>query len=73
MIFLAVPFVFGSLRSITIGQRILIGALLGIGFYMMNQIMGNVGLVYEFNPLLSAFLPPLLCLSGAIILMRRAI
>jgi lipopolysaccharide export system permease protein len=73
LIFLAVPFVFGSLRSITIGQRILIGALLGIGFYMVNQIMGNVGLVYEFNPLLSAFLPPLLCLSGAIILMRRAI
>ncbi|MEZ5671958.1 MAG: LPS export ABC transporter permease LptG [Thiotrichaceae bacterium] len=73
MIFLAVPFVFGSLRSVTIGQRILTGALIGISFYMMNQIIGNIGLVYEFNPLLSAFLPPLLCLSVAIALMRRAI
>jgi lipopolysaccharide export system permease protein len=73
MIFLAVPFVFGSLRSVTIGQRILMGALLGIGFYMTNQIAGNMGLVYEFNPLLSAFLPPLLCLGVAIFLMRRVI
>ncbi len=73
MIFLAVPFVFGSLRSVAIGQRILIGALLGVGFYMMNQIMGNVGLVYEFNPLISALFPPILCLSVATILMRRII
>lgn len=71
MIFLAVPFVFGSLRSVAIGQRILIGALLGVGFYMINQIMGNVGLVYEFNPLISALFPPILCLSVAMILMRR--
>lgn len=73
MIFLAVPFVFGSLRSVAIGQRILIGALLGVGFYMINQIMGNVGLVYEFNPLISALFPPILCLSVAMILMRRII
>jgi lipopolysaccharide export system permease protein len=73
MIFLAVPFVFGSLRSVAIGQRILVGALLGVGFYMANQIMGNIGLVYEFSPLISALLPPIFCLGIATIMMRRLI
>ncbi|OQW93566.1 MAG: hypothetical protein BWK79_10415, partial [Beggiatoa sp. IS2] len=58
MVLLAVPFIFGSLRNVTIGQRILVGALWGIGFFMLNQIITHFGLVYHVSPLLSAFLPP---------------
>jgi len=73
MISLAVPFVFGQLRSISIWQRISVGALLGIGFHMFNQMVGNIGLVYKINPIFSAFLPALLFLILAILLMRRVI
>jgi lipopolysaccharide export system permease protein len=73
MIFTAIPFVFGSLRSISIGQRILVGALLGIGFYMLNQMVSNFALVYEINPLISALLPPVIFLGLAILLLRRII
>jgi len=73
MIFLAIPFVFGSLRSVSIGQRILVGALLGIGFYMLNQISSYIGLVYELHPAMSALLSPVIFLITAIILMRRTI
>jgi len=44
---------------------------LGIGFYMLNQTVGNVGLVYDLPPLLSAFAPALLFLLLALGLMRR--
>lgn len=71
MVFAALPFVFGSLRSVAVGQRILIGVLVGIGFYLVNQIASYLGLVYEFNPLYSAMLPTLLLLAGAVYLMRR--
>ncbi len=71
MLILAIPFVFGSLRSITIGQRLLIGALFGVGFYMLNQVAGNLGLVYEFPPMLSALMPPLIFLGIALLLTRR--
>lgn len=73
MIFLAIPFVFGQLRSVSIGQRILVGALLGISFHMFNQTVGNIGLVYQFNPLISAFFPPSIFLILAMVLMRRVI
>jgi lipopolysaccharide export system permease protein len=73
MIFLAIPFVFGSLRSVSGGQRFLVGALIGVGFHMLNQTTNNLGLVYDINPALSAFLPPIVFLVIAIIMMRRVV
>jgi lipopolysaccharide export system permease protein len=73
MIFLAIPFVFGSLRSVSVGQRVLVGALLGIGFHMLNQVTGSIGLVYGIYPVISALLPPMLFLVMAVVLMRRVI
>lgn len=71
MVFAALPFVFGPLRSVGVGQRMLIGVLVGIGFYLFNQTVSYVGLVYEFNPVVSAALPTALLLAGAIYMMRR--
>ncbi len=71
MVFLAIPFVFGSLRTVSIGQRILMGVLMGIGFYLADQAFSYAGLVYRFNPALSAVLPTALFLVLAIVLLRR--
>jgi lipopolysaccharide export system permease protein len=73
MMCIAIPFIFGSLRTVSIGQRILVGALIGIGFYMFNQTMGSVGLVYELNPMLSALFAPVLFSGVALWMMRRVI
>jgi len=40
MIFLSIPFVFGPLRSVSIGVRIVTGAVVGFGFYLLNQFFG---------------------------------
>lgn len=60
MVLLAVPFVVGSLRSVSVGQRIMTGSLLGIGFYLFNAIFNRVGIVYDIPPLLSASVPTLI-------------
>jgi lipopolysaccharide export system permease protein len=73
MIFLAIPFVFGSLRTVSIGQRVLVGAMLGILFHMLNQASGNIGLVYGISPIISALLPAIWFSLLAIVLMRRVI
>jgi lipopolysaccharide export system permease protein len=57
MMLLAVPFVFGPLRSTTRGLRMLVGILFGFGFYILNQFFGPISVVYQFPPLLAAFLP----------------
>lgn len=60
MLLLAIPFVFGSMRSVGIGQRIMVGALIGIGFYLFNAIFSRIGVVYAIPPLISAALPTVL-------------
>jgi lipopolysaccharide export system permease protein len=71
MMFLAIPFVFGPLRSVGVGHRVLVGALVGIGFYLANQMFAYVGIVYNFNPVLSAILPAGFALVVAYWMLRR--
>jgi lipopolysaccharide export system permease protein len=71
MILLAVPFIFGPLRSATMGLRMLAGAVVGIGFYMLNQFAGPIGMVFEFPALPAACLPTLVVTGlGAFLLVR---
>ena len=63
MSLLAVPFVLGSVRTMSIGQRVAIGGSIGVVFYLSEQISGNVALLNEFNPALAAFAPDILLLT----------
>ena len=71
MIFLAVPFVFGPLRSVGVGQRIFVGTLFGIAYYLIDQTTGHVGVVYGLTPLMSVLAAPAAFLTVAIVLVRR--
>lgn len=71
MVFLAIPFVFGPLRSVGVGVRILVGTLVGISFYVVHQMSSYVGLVFHVNPALSAMLPTLVFFVASLLMMRR--
>lgn len=71
MLFLAVPFVFGSLRSVGAGQRLLVGVMVGIGFQLLAQTLSHIGQVYGVPPLASAFAPILLFLGVGVWALRR--
>ncbi len=71
MMLLAVPFVMGSLRSVGIGQRILVGTLIGLGFHLLNQMSNYVGLVFGFNAMMSALAPTVIVSVMALLLIRR--
>ena len=71
MVLIAAPFVFGPQRSGSAGRQILIGALLGIVFLLVQQITGYLGLLLDFNPAFSALAPSLALLAlGAWLLAR---
>lgn len=71
MLLLALPFVFGSIRSVPVSQRVLVGTLLGIGFQILSRSLGHLGQVFDLNPLFAAALPLLLFAGLAVYLMRR--
>ncbi len=71
MVFLAVPFVFGVLRSVGIGQRIFAGSLLGLAFFLLNKVLGHMAVVYSLNPLFAAAVPGLVFLAIGFWFVRR--
>jgi len=71
MLFLGVPFVFGSLRTIGIGQRLFSGMLLGSVFFLLNRLLAYVAVVYHVNPLLAAALPAVAFLVAGAVFLRR--
>lgn len=71
MLVVAMPFVFGPQRSAGTGQRLLIGLMLGLAFFLINYILGNVVLLYGFPPLVGASLPTLLFLAGGFYALHR--
>ncbi len=54
---LAVPFVFGPLRSTGAGSRTAIGIVIGIAYFLVNRTLENSGDVYGLSPLLVAWGP----------------
>ena len=67
LVFCAMPFAFGSVRSGGLGRRVFIGILLAIGWYFLQRVITNMGMVYGVSALLANLLPPLLLviLAGA--------
>ena len=57
MMMLAIPFVFVSARSGTLGVRILVGVIVSMGFYLFSQLSGQFSIVYRVPAWIGAFLP----------------
>ncbi|MFT5111239.1 MAG: lipopolysaccharide export system permease protein [Parasphingorhabdus sp.] len=73
MICLAIPFVFGSLRSGNSGRNLFIGIMMGLGFYASNKSLGYVVLAYGIEPVIGALAPLILFLIVSLLLFRRVV
>ncbi|MBJ7222420.1 MULTISPECIES: LPS export ABC transporter permease LptG [unclassified Brenneria] len=73
MMLMALSFIFGPLRSVPAGARIVIGISFGFLFYLLNEIFRPLSLVYGIPPILGAVLPSavFLVISVALLLKRR--
>jgi len=71
MLILSMPFLFSSQRSTGSGVRLFIGIIVGIVFFLINRILNEVGIVYNFPPLISAFFPVILFLFIGLFALKR--
>ena len=71
MMVLAIPFVFGPLRSSTMGSKLLAGVTVGFGFHIINRFLGSVSVVYQFPPEIAAIGPTGLFALLGLYLMKR--
>lgn len=73
MLFLALSTVFGPLRSMNMGMRIMIGISLGFGYYVLNQVVAPFSLVYGIPPAIGASMASVVFGAVAFHLLRRKI
>lgn len=73
MMLMALSFIFGPLRSVPMGFRVVVGISFGFLFYVLDKIFGPLSLVYNIPPVLGALLPSgaFLILSVYLLLKRR--
>lgn len=71
MILLAVPFTFVQQRAPGLGSRLAVGAVVGLLTYVGNQIVVNLGLLFELNSQMTTLMPPLVILCVALALVYR--
>ncbi|UUM30948.1 LPS export ABC transporter permease LptG [Vibrio japonicus] len=71
MMLLALSFVFGPLRSVSMGARVLSGVVAGFTFYISSEFFGPLTLVYGIPPVFGALMPSVVFLGLALMLLRR--
>ncbi|MBB1268934.1 LPS export ABC transporter permease LptG [Shewanella sp. SR44-3] len=71
MMLVALSFVFGPLRTVTMGARVLLGVVAGFSFYICNQIFGPMSIVYELPAVVGAMAPSLLFTVAAVYYIRK--
>lgn len=66
MMLLAIPFAIQSQRAGSIGAKLVLGILVGLGFYFLNQVASHLTLTNDWSPAISASIPLLAFLLAAI-------
>ncbi len=71
MALLSLPFLLGSVRNVSASQRAIIGGLIGIGFYLVQQLSGHMAGLMGLNPSLVILTPSFILLAIAIFAIRH--
>lgn len=72
LVLIGVSFIFGPLRNVTAGQRIIAGVIAGIAFKFAQDMLGPASSVFGFSPLLAVMVPVIICVLIGTLLMRKA-
>ena len=71
MALMSLPLLLGSVRTVSASQRALTGGLIGIGFYLLQQLSGHLAGILGLNPSLLILTPPFVLLIIAIAAIRH--
>lgn len=72
LVLIGMSFVFGPLRTVSMGLRLFTGVITGVTFMILQNLMGPASLVFGFSPLIAVLVPILICFGVGIVLLRRA-
>lgn len=71
LVLIAISFIFGPLREVTMGQRIFTGVVFGIVFRLTQSLLGPSSLVFGFPPIIAVIIPIAGCFGLGLYLLNR--
>ncbi len=72
LVLIGISFIFGPLRSVTMGQRLFSGILVGLIYKFSVDLLGPAGLVLGFGPFWANILPVVVCVGWGSWMLRKA-
>jgi lipopolysaccharide export system permease protein len=72
LVLVAISFVFGPLRSVTMGFRVFTGVIVGLVFKFAQDLLGPSTIVFGLNPIYATLIPISVCLLVGLLLLSRA-
>lgn len=72
LVVIAISFIFGPLREVTMGQRIFTGVVFGVVFRLSQDLLGPSSVVFGFPPIIAVLAPIVFCLLLGVYLLNRA-
>jgi lipopolysaccharide export system permease protein len=67
MVILALPFAYLQLRSTPMTSMVFLGVLLGISFFLINNLFGFIGNLNAWSPWLAAATPGMVYMAGSLL------
>lgn len=71
LVVVAISAIFGPMRQVTMGFRVFVGVLIGIGFKTLQNLLGPASLVFGFAPWIAVLAPIILCFLIGYITLKR--
>lgn len=72
LVMIAISFIFGPLREVTMGQRIFTGVVFGVVFRLSQDLLGPSSVVFGFAPVIAVALPIAFCFCLGLYLLNKA-
>ncbi|WP_370978033.1 LPS export ABC transporter permease LptG [Agaribacterium sp. ZY112] len=72
LVVIAISFILGPLRQVTMGFRVFVGVLVGLIFQTSQKLLGPTSIIMGFSPVYAVLVPILFCFIFGWILLKRA-
>ncbi len=72
LVMIAISFILGPLRQVTMGFRVFIGVIIGLIFQMSQRLLGPSSIIWGFPPLLAVCIPIAICFLIGFVLLKKA-
>jgi len=72
LVIIAISFVLGPLRQVTMGFRVFIGVIVGLVFQTSQKLLGPTSIILGFSPIYAVLIPIAVCFCIGWLLLKRA-